>query len=199
MTRITLAAALLVITVTAQAQNPAQQPDAKAKAKAAAVEAMMKHATPGPEHKKLEPLVGSWTFTGKMFDDPAAPPQEFQGTTERKWILDGRFMYDETKADLGGMSFQGIGYTGYDNALKKYNGLWIDNMTTSVMTSLGTMDAAGKVFTSNSESIDPATGKPYKGRDVTTIVSNDEHRMVMYRIEDGKEVKLMELAFKRKK
>src|SRR5690242_16463127 len=162
MSRIALVAALTLVAVNVRAQDPAKKADPKA---AAAMEAMMKHATPGPEHKKLEPMVGSWTFVGKMYEDPAAPPTEFRGTTERKWIFDGRFLLDETKADFGGMPFQGIGYTGYDNTLKKYNGLWLDNMTTSVMTLWGTFDAAGKVLTSEYESTDPVAGKPEKGRE----------------------------------
>src|SRR5439155_14095109 len=107
MSRIALVAALALVAATTHAQDPAKKADPKA---AAAMEAMMKHGTPGPEHKKLEPIVGSWTFVGKMYEDPGAPPTEFKGTAERKWILDGRFLLDETKADFGGMPFQGIGY-----------------------------------------------------------------------------------------
>ena len=45
--------------------------------------------------------------------------------------------------------FQGLGFTGYDNHPKKYVGVWIDNMTTSIMTSSGTFDAGGKTFTND--------------------------------------------------
>jgi hypothetical protein len=197
MSRIALVAALALVALNVQAQDPAKKAaDPKA---AAAMEAMMKHGTPAAAHKKLEPMVGSWTFVGKMYEDPAAPPSEFKGTAERKWILDGRFLLDETKADFGGMPFQGIGYTGYDNTLKKYNGLWLDNMTTSVMTLTGTLDAAGKVLTSEFESVDPVAGKPEKGREVVTLISNDEHKMEMYKLEGGKAVKMMEIVYKRKK
>jgi hypothetical protein len=194
MSRIALAAALVLTVATALAQEPAKKLDPKAM-----MEAMIKHGTPGPEHKKLEPLVGVWTHSGKMWMDPDGPPSEFQGTTERKWILDGRFIIDETKSEFGGMPFHGIGYTGYDNTLKKYNGLWLDNMSTSVMTSSGTVDASGRVFTNYSEGVDCTTGKPCKGRDVTTIISNDEHKSVMYKLEGGKEIKAMEITYKRKK
>jgi hypothetical protein len=200
MSRIALMAALALVAATTQAQDPAKKADPKADAKAAAMmEAMMKHATPGPEHKKLEPIVGLWAHSGKMWMDPSAPPQDFQGTTERKWVLGGRFVYDETKSSFSGMPFEGLGYTGYDNALKKYTGLWIDNMSTSTMTSTGTLDSTGKVLTNHSECYDASAGKVCKSREVMTIVSNDEHRSVMYKIEDGKEIKVMELVFKRKK
>jgi Protein of unknown function (DUF1579) len=200
MTRTALLVCTLVALAGLSAHADDKKPaDNKAAEKAAMMAAWMKHATPGDAHKKLEPMVGTWSFVGKMYEDPAGPPSEFKGTTVRKWILDGRFLYDETTSSFEGMPFQGIGYTGYDNSLKKYHGVWLDNMTTSVMTSTGTVDASGKVFTNQSETVDPMTGQKVKGRDVTTIVSNDEHKMVMYKIADGKEVKAMEISFKRKK
>ncbi len=193
MSRVALVA-LVALAATALADDKPQKPDPQAM-----MQAWMKHATPGPDHKKLEPLAGSWTFAGKMWEDPSAPPAELTGTTVRTWVLGGRFLSDETKSQVNGMEFQGFGYSGYDNSLKKYVGLWIDNMSTSIMTSTGTVDSSGKVFTNHSETVDPITGKPQKGRDVTTVVSNDEHTMVMYKIADGKEIKAMELRFKRKK
>jgi hypothetical protein len=194
MSRIALVAALALIVVTAQAADPPAKPDPQA-----VIAAMIKHGTPGPEHKKLEPLVGSWAHHGKCWMDPSAPPTEFKGTTDRKWVLDGRFVLDETRSEFNGAPFHGVGYTGYDNALKQYKGLWLDNMSTSIMTSSGTADASGKVFTHYSENIDCTTGKPCKGRDVTTIISNDEHTTVMYKIDGGKEIKCMEIHYKRKK
>ena len=35
------------------------------------------------------------------------------------------------------MAFQGIGYTGYDNARNRYVGNWMDTFSTGIMTSLG--------------------------------------------------------------
>ena len=60
-----------------------------------AFEAMIKAAAPGPFHKKLEPMNGSWTWKSKLWHDPSKPPMEGAGTAERKWILDGRFLQDE--------------------------------------------------------------------------------------------------------
>src|SRR5438067_679566 len=110
MSRTALVVALGLTATALLAADPPAKPDPKVM-----MEAMMRHGTPGPEHKRLEPLVGSWTFTGKMWMDPSAPPTEFTGTTERKWILDGRFVLDETTSTFNGMPFRGIGCSGYDN------------------------------------------------------------------------------------
>src|SRR5262245_31487326 len=104
---------IALVTLVALAAAPALADDKKPDM-AAMMAAWAKHATPGPEQKKLDPWVGSWTFTIKMWMDPDAPPTESTGTAERKWELDGRFLRDDTKGEFSGMPFVGIGYTGYD-------------------------------------------------------------------------------------
>src|SRR5262249_25445915 len=49
---------------------------------------------PGAEHKKLQPFVGEWAFTMKVWTDPTQPPAELTGRIERKWIMDGRFVQE---------------------------------------------------------------------------------------------------------
>jgi hypothetical protein len=158
-----------------------------------------KAGQPGPEHKKLEPLVGSWTYTMKMWMDPAKPPMEGNGTAERKWILGGRFVQEENVSESFGEKFTGIGITGYDNTQGKFTSGWIDSMSTSLMASTGTIDKEGKVLTFTSESLDPVTKKPVKSKDVIKMESKDKQVSEMYKILDGKEVKVMELIYTRKK
>ena len=153
-------ALVLLVGLSVHAQGKKDAPKADPKM-AAMMEAYMKHAAPGEGHKKLEPLIGSWKYTGKFWMDPVAPPLEGAGTAERKWILGGRFMDEVVKGQMTGMpEFEGHGLMGYDNHSKKYVGIWIDSMTTSIAVSQGTMDAAGKVFTSEHEDYD--VGLKYK-------------------------------------
>jgi hypothetical protein len=163
-------------------------------------EAYEKAAKPGPEHKKLDPIVGNWNWAGKFWMTPDAKPVESKGTAVRKWVMGGRFVQDEVACKGGPFGdFNGFGLTGYDNIQKKYNGVWTDSMTTSLSTSLGTVDKSGKVFTFHKEDLDPVSGKRIKGKDVIKIVGDDEHHMEMYKEVEGKEVKVMELVFKRVK
>src|SRR5262245_60310166 len=76
-----------------QADEPKTPPSPEALLKALA-----EAGKPGPEHKKLQPLVGQWTFTMKFWTDPSQPPAEFSGTIERKWIMDGRFIQETARA-----------------------------------------------------------------------------------------------------
>jgi hypothetical protein len=165
---------------------------------AAAMKAMEKHAEVGPFHKKLEPLVGEWTFSASFMMDPNGPPQEMTGASTRKWLMDGRFMQDDAQGV--GMPFKGLGINGYDNAMKKYVSTWVDSMTTSITYSIGDVDASGKVFTYHREEFNPIYNQRVQARDVITIVDNDHHTMEFYSVPPGgKELKTGTIKYTRKK
>lgn len=189
-----LAALLLAGVLTAQDKAT----DAKKQAEMMA--AYAKAATPGPQHKLLEPIVGKWTFTAKFWMDPTQPPMETQGTSERKWILGSRYIIDDVDTpSLGGEKFQGLGLMGYDNIQQKYISVWLDSMGTGMSTSLGAVDKSGKIFTYQREEFDPVSKQKMKNRDVVRIESNDKHTMEMYRIlPGGKEMKSGEIIYTRK-
>src|SRR5215471_2689318 len=63
----------------------------------ALLKALAEAGKPGAEHKKLQPFVGQWTFTMKLWADPSQPPAELKGTIERKWIMDGRFIQETVR------------------------------------------------------------------------------------------------------
>src|SRR5262249_47490394 len=154
-------------------------PDPKAVAAA-----MIAHATPGEPHKKLDALVGEWTYTAKFWMDPSQPPMEMAGTSKRTWIMGGRFIQDEI-TNTSGMPFNGVGTTGYDNYTKKYVSTWIDSMSTSISYGIGEFDASGKVFTTTREDYCPMCGTKVKMRDVTRIIGPDTQVMEFYKTPPG--------------
>ncbi len=167
----------------------------------AEMEAWMKAAMPGPEHKNLEYMVGKWNVTGKWWDDkaPDQPPHDTAGTMTTEWFNDNRFTKYEYKGDMMGMPFTGWGYSGYDNIEKKYISIWMDSMGTGIHKNSGTYDAATKTFTFTGEMKDPM-GKTIQTRETIKVTSNDEHVMTFYHTRaDGKELKMGELTFKRAK
>jgi hypothetical protein len=157
---------------------------------------------PGPEHKALEPLVGTFTAKAKFYWDPTKPPQESTGKMTRQWIMDGLYLQEkyEGKVPLGktDVDFKGMGITTYDPQKKQYIGTWIDSLSSTIMISHGTYDAGTKTFTSTSEEIDPMSGKKVKARDVLKLVDNDHHVFEMFRTMEGqKEFKVMEIQLQR--
>ncbi|TWT44210.1 hypothetical protein RAS1_06190 [Phycisphaerae bacterium RAS1] len=179
----------------------ADKPAAKADEKAGGgmdpmMEAMMKAGTPGDAHKKLEPMAGNWKCA--MTDLTGPEPQKISGMCSREWILDGRFLAQEFSCEFGGMPFKGMGIMGYDNMKKKYNSVWIDNMSTCAYVELGTYDEATKTWTMTGECDDPMTGKPKKSKSVLKLEGPDKHTFAMYEIgEGGKEKKQFEIIYTR--
>ena len=162
--------------------------------------AWMAAATPGEAHKKLEPMVGSFTVVTKMWMDPAKPSEESTGTSESKWVLGGRFVEQRVEGTAMGQPFSGIGYTGYDNYKKKYVGSWTDTMGTMIMISTGTVDASGKKFTFWSTVDDVVMKKPAKVKEIVTVVDGDHHTYEQWSsAPDGKMFKSLEVQYTRKK
>lgn len=167
-------------------------------------EAMMKVwsevATPGEAHRRLEPFAGTWTAKVKMWMDPKAKPAESEGTSEVKWGLGGRFLEQRHQGTFMGKPFEGIGFTGYDNYKKKYNGTWMDTAGTMIMNSLGSVDQSGKVFTFQSTVDDAITKKPQKIKAVAKVIDQDHNTYEMWApAPDGKPYKMLDIEYIRKK
>src|SRR5215467_4593882 len=98
-------------------------------------------AKPGPEHKQLKKLEGTWKTTMK------AGGMEFKGTMTYKMELNGLWLVGSLESDLGGQKFYGKGLDTYDARKKKYVSYWFDSMSTTPMTLEGTLDQAKKQLT----------------------------------------------------
>jgi len=158
-----------------------------------------KFATPGAPHKGLAGLVGSWITRIKCWMEPNKPPMEWTGTSEQKMLLGGRFLHQEFTGEMMGSPFTGFGVAGYDNHTRKYVSTWIDSMGTAILFFEGTASADGKTITQESHYDDPVKG-PVKWRSVTRIVDDDTHVFEMYSTEKGgKEEKMMEITYTRKR
>ena len=182
----------------AQDAKPAEKPmSAEQKAM---MDAWAKFATPGEGHKALAGMVGTWDAEVTSWMEPGQPPTKSKGTSENRMVLGGRWVESKFTSEMMGQPFEGLGYTGYDNYKKKYIGTWQDNMSTAVMISEGTMDAAGKVMTSSSTMDDVMTGKKAEVKMTTTIVSPDHHVFEMWGPgPDGKVAKQMQIDYRRRK
>jgi hypothetical protein len=196
--RLALAAALVAaVALRAEAQ---EKKKAGASDEKAAMEAWQKAMTPGDGQKKLEPLVGTFDAKVRMWMDPSRPPDDSAGTSVNSWVLGDRFVQTKYEGTFLGETFNGVGYTGYDNVTKKYQGAWMDTGSTAIMTSVGTIDAAGKVITMKATTSDPATGRVTTTDQKITIVDNDHHSIEMWgKAPDGKNFKMMEIQYTRKK
>ncbi|MEO8034486.1 MAG: DUF1579 family protein, partial [Acidobacteriota bacterium] len=128
------------------------------------------------------------------------PPNVSYGTSVSTWVLGGRDVQQKFTGDMMGQPFSGIGFTGYDNLKQQYWGTWRDNMSTGLMTSTGNTTDGGKTWKFASVATDPMTGKDSKGEMIITVVDANHHNMEMWgEGPDGKNFKMMEIAYTRKK
>lgn len=163
------------------------------------MEAMEKYATPGPEHAKLKALAGSWDVKVTFWMDPKAKPEEFTGKTEFKSLLGDRYIMQEFSGTVMGMPFNGIGLVGYNNALKKYEQVWIDSMSTGFITGAGAADKEGTI-TFAQQSTNPLKNRIDKGKDVWRIEGDKKIVSEMWGPppKGGREYKMMEIVYTRK-
>jgi hypothetical protein len=159
------------------------------------------YATPGDMHKMIASWDGSWATEINSWMAPDAPPVKSMGTTVNKSVLNGLYQESVNKGDMMGMAFEGHGTLGYDNAKKLFISSWVDNMGSGIVKLEGPWDAATKSITFTGKCIDPASGKECDMREVFKVVDDNTQTMEMYgpNPKDGKEMKMMELKFVRKK
>jgi hypothetical protein len=90
---------------------------------------------------------------------------------------------------------------GYDPAKKKYIGTFLCTMDSTLWNYEGTMDATGKKLTLETEGpmpMDPS--KKAKFREVLELKDADHKTFTSYIMgDDGKEVKMVEMKYERKK
>ena len=196
--RALVATVLLVLCTSVFADEPKKK-EMSAEEKAA-MEAMMKAMTPGDAHKLLDGMVGTWDAKVTMWMDPSQPPMVSSGTSENSWVMGNREVMQKFTGNFMGQPFQGVGYTGYDNVKKQYWGTWMDTMSTGVMVSTGNTSDNGKTWKFMSSMADPMTGKDAPMEERITIADKDHHTFEMWSAgPDGKMMKMMEIAYSRKK
>src|SRR5262245_30052499 len=168
----------------------------------AMMDAWMKYATTGDAHKALAKKEGKWTIHGKMWMAPGSEPEEFDGTSTFKMILDGHYLQETvegSEADpASGMMFKGSAWIGYDNLTKSVVTVWIDNMGTGIVRYTGQPTADWTTINFTGETPDFTAGKYKTVRSVERKVSDDQYVSTMYdTTADGKEFKHMELTYNR--
>ena len=156
---------------------------------------------PGAEHKKLQPLVGQWTFTMKLWTDPSQPPAELRGAIERKWIMDGRFIQETARGECAktGKTFEGMGLVGYDAGQKKFSLVKACGLCGTISSGLVSCDSTGTRFECVKEECCPLTAQKIKGRDELVIESKDRIVLNFYKTINDREVKVGEMVTIRQK
>ncbi|MBX3358278.1 MAG: DUF1579 domain-containing protein [Phycisphaeraceae bacterium] len=218
LSRISTSCLALTVIAGASASLLAQQPDKKtanpaspthagqpakegADAHQQMMDAWMKLSQPGPEHKRIAQLAGSWDAEVKMFEPGSTQPAVSRGTMVNTLVQGDRYLHHEYSGEFMGQPFTGAGNFGFNNATKKYEGTWFDSMSTGIMYSTGTYNDATKTYTLTGEFSGPGpdgTIVTFTQRETLQVVSPDKHVMTMYHGGPGMpESKAMEITYTR--
>ena len=165
------------------------------------MEAWQKAAAPGEAHKRLaEQFEGTWDTKQSMWMEPSAPPSVDTGRSINTVVFGGRQLRMDFKGTSMGQSFDGLGFSGYDNVKGKYISSWMDSMSTGLFVAEGDYEPASKTYTYRGQMPDPMRpGSSVPIRNVVRVVDHDHHVFEMYESHDGKETKTMQIEYTRAK
>jgi hypothetical protein len=190
---VTLGVTALLACGEARSQETSKR-DADTEHRDAEMEQLMKlwekYSLPGPNHKKLDPYIGTWEVTTKMWmEGPDRPPSESKSTVWCRPIFGGRFIESKSQGTMS-MEYKGevvqiptesTGYIGYDSFKEKYVSVWLHSGGTGIYAAEGTVDETGTVFTFFATYDEWETGRrgvPYKM--VDRFVGDDTLVSTMY-------------------
>jgi Protein of unknown function (DUF1579) len=112
---------------------------------------------PQKEHRWLQQLAGEWEAEVSMYMEPGQPPQKSKAT-ESVRTVGGFWTVAEEKGQFMGAPFNAFMTLGYDTDKEKFVATWVDSMASNLWKYEGTLDAAGKVLTLESEGRCPQLG-----------------------------------------
>jgi hypothetical protein len=177
-----------------QAGNaPAAQEPPKPAAGAEEQQAMQ-DAEPGPIHKHMKECEGEFTTKIKFTMPGGGPPEESTGTAKIKMTLDGRFLVEESEGMMMGMPFKTLKISGYNNAAKEFESVWMYTMSTGMMRLVGTSDDQGKTVKWKA-SYKEADGD----HNLDVITTHIDADTFVERLSEGADGPVMETTYTRKK
>jgi len=155
---------------------------------------------PGPEHERLKKFEGVWHAEVSIyFNGPDAEPMRSTGTMTNTSILGGRFIQHDYPGD-GDEPFFGVGHFGFNRSSGKYQGTWLDIMSTEITTDEGDYDEASNTYNMCGTVFHPALGRTITKRSAVRVESDNRHVMEQFFPgPDGKDVRMISIIYTRKK
>lgn len=156
--------------------------------------------TPGVEHQRLQPFVGSFRTEVKLYMGPGEPDVQ-HGLMQNEFQCDGLYLHQHYTGDAAAdttQRFLGRGYWGYNQTQQQYEGFWIDNASTMMQLETGHCDSEGKEWIMQAEFLHPHLGQRVSKRSVIRLIDQDHHTMDSYMTIPGRpEMLTMQIAYVR--
>jgi hypothetical protein len=154
---------------------------------------------PQKEHQWLDRLIGEWTSESECSMGVDQPPSKTQGT-EVVRSLGGLWILSEGEGEMpDGGTGKTIVTLGYDPQSKRYVGTFIASMMTHLWIYNGSLDAADKILTLDTEGPNFSESAMAKYKDIIEFVS-DDYRILTSQIleDDGTWNRFMAVHYRRR-
>ena len=159
------------------------------------------YAEVGPAHEALQERAGEWDATVKFWYAPGTPPEVSEASSTGEPIMGGRYILERFTSTMpDGSSFEGMGLTGYDNLRHRFVAMWIDTMSSGILTAESTSYADDfSHIEFRGEAPDPVAGRYKVQRSAEHWTDADTRVMEAWETgPDGSEMKVMEITYTRK-
>jgi hypothetical protein len=152
----------------------------------------------------LMPLAGTWDFTESFWTPPKGEPEHAIGTVTNDFTLDRHYFSSKASGSLNigrqSMPFEAQEFIGFDTAKKAFSFIAIDTLTTGMTTGSGSYDEKSHVIKETGRFTNPLTGLEQDFRSEITVVDADHYtRSIFAAHKSGRETKLVEIDYTRRK
>lgn len=184
---------VMVSTVSVIAQD---EPDS-ARSKGSPVDGEKTVEFASPELARLDLFVGPWSVTESHFNPRGELIATVKGTEEITWILDHRAIRRVYSTATGSTIYKAHGTLTWNNADKKYHGVWFDNVSTAGPTTVtGSWDDQTRTMLFHLDSAG-RDGSIVRYRVVERFADPQTRVATTYLIEGSSLIKRMEVEYKR--
>jgi hypothetical protein len=128
---------------------------------------------PGPMHKKIDPLVGSWQTTVTRIAPNGSEVPSSSGETRITQLYGGRYQRWDSVMDIGGRPQETTGWLGYDRNAQEYQLCMITSFSSGMGIYRGQGDLAKEGIVFVLDHVDPKTGAHLRSRNRLKLVTND--------------------------
>lgn len=165
---------------------------------------MFKHNRPSLKHLDvLMPLTGTWDYLAVLWTQPNAKPLHAVGTATNEMALDTHYLSSKATGSLSVdgqmMPMEGQELIGYDTARKSFSSVWVDTLTTGMMTGRGRYNPQKHVLYETGHFTNPLTGAAQRFLSELKFVDASHYTRTIFAIgRSGKKTKLMEFDYTRR-
>jgi hypothetical protein len=154
-------------------------------------------ARPGPMHRELARLAGSWQAEGRYWL-PSGKSVAAAAKIESTLLQDGRFLEARVSGTLQGEPYEGRGLLGFDTAAGEFVEIWLDSLATGIHRATGSCDTGCRIRTMTSQFVDPVWGRTMRSRSQVTWLGEESYRFEAWLAhEDGREFRQLEYTARR--